>query len=365
MTRRTLRTLLPAAIFALAAGTAFASDGTVAAPPGKPQEEKSLLAPDGTLYTVASGHAADLGLAGNIIPTDNVIAWSLRRQDGSVEQGLVPDTVGQSFKRNLELAYDEPSGSLVLLFKEDLTVLNILRLGIFKNGDWTLTNLLPNLGFAHAYNPQILLSHQSVTTQDDKGNPLSQMRTILSVIWWEEAQYSQARYAPIFLDEVSGASDVHVYDLPALVGGGGPTSSGSHPATAYMYPSLQVEGISGAILASFSDLSADRHYVIRIRYPDNLGKPGPDNVTWQRRRIPVVGVASEEPIADDMPVMIESVKTFVGSSYRPTLVWSTPGAVGYTRFDGRKWSPAITIPLTESMTCDRALRLVQEMATRN
>jgi hypothetical protein len=365
MTRRTLRPLLPAAIFALAAVAALAGDGTVVAP-GKPQEERSLLAPDGTLYTVASGHASELGLAGNIIPTDNVIAWSLRRQDGSAEQGLIPDTVGQSLKRNLDLAYDEQSGSLVLLFKEDLTVLNILRLGIFKNGAWTLTNLLPNLGFAHAYNPQLLLSHQAVTTLDDKGNPLSQTRTILSVIWWEEAQYSQARYAPIFLDEVSDASGVAVYDLPTLVGGGGgATSSGGHPAAAYMYPSLQVEGISGAILASFADLSADRHYVIRIGYPDNLGKPGPDNVTWQRRRIPVVGVASDEPIPDQVPIVFDSVKTVVGASYRPTLVWSTGSAVGYTRFDGRKWSPAITIPLTESMTYDKAQRLVQEMATRN
>ncbi len=365
MTRSPRRTFLAAAIFALAAGAAFAGDGTAAAQPGRPQEETSLLAPDGTLYTVASGHAADLGLTGNIIPTDNIIAWSLRRQDGSVEQGLVPDTVGQSLKRNLQLAYDEPSGSLVLLFKEDLTVLNILRLGIFKNDAWTLTNLLPNLGFAHAYNPQILLSHPTVTTLDGNGNSLSRTRTILSVIWWEEAQYTQARYAPVFLDEVTDASDVQVYDLPALIGSGGATSSGTHAASAYMYPSLQIEGIGGAILASFADLSADRHYVIRITYPENLGKPGPDNATWLRRRIPVVGIASDEPMPGDVPVVFDSVKTVIGASYRPTLVWSAPGAVGYTRFDGRKWSAAITIPLTDSMTYERALRLVQEMATRN
>lgn len=365
MTRSTLHSLLAAVVFALAAGAALAGDST-AVVPGKPLEEKSLLAPDGTLYTVRSGHAADLGTSvGNIIPSDNAIAWSFLRPDGSVGQGLIPDTVGQSLKRNLELAYDEPTGSLVLLFKEDLTVLNILRLGIFKNGAWTLTNLLPNLGFAHAYNPQILLSHQSVTTLDEKGNSLAQTRTILSVIWWEEAQYSQARYAPIFLDEASDSSDVQVYDLPALVGGGGPASTASYPATAYMYPSLQIEGIGGAILASFADLASDKQYVIRIRYPDNLGKPGPDNVTWQRRRIPVVGIASEEPIPNDVPIFIESVRTVVGESYRPTIVWTTNTTVGYTRFDGRRWSRAITIPLNESMTSERALRLVQEMATRN
>jgi hypothetical protein len=368
MRSSTLRSLLLAAACGLFAGAALAGDvGTPVTPaPAKPQEEKSLLAPDGTLYTVRSGQAVELGLTDTtLIATDNVIAWSFLRPDGSTGQGLVPDTVGQSLKRNLELAYDEPTGSLVLLFKEDLTVLNILRLGILKNGAWSMSNLLPNLGFAHAYNPQILLSHPTVTTQDSNGILLSQTRTILSVIWWEEAQYSQARYAPIFLDEVSDASDVQVYDLPALVGGGISNSPGSHASGAYMYPSLQLEGIGGGLLASFADLAGDKHYVIRIKYPENLGKPGPDNVTWQRRRIPVVGVASESPIPTDGPIFMESVKTVIGSSYRPTLVWSTAKALAYTRFDGRKWSPAITIPLTDTMTYDRALRLVQEMATRN
>jgi len=334
MTSRILRSLLFAAAFGLFAGAAFGADAVSA----KALAEKSLLAPDGTLYTVRSGHVSDLNISDSgVLPTDNVIAWSFRRPDGSVGQGLVPDTVGQSLKRNLDLAYDESTGSLVLLFKEDLTVLNILRLGIFRDGGWTMTNLLPNLGFAHAYNPQILLSHQ----------------------------YSQARYAPIFLDEVSDASGVEVYDLPVLLGGSAAAPTANHPAAAYMYPSLQLEGIGGAILASFADLGSDRHYVIRIKYPDNLGKPGPDNVTWQRRRIPVVGVASDEPIPSEVPVFIDGVKTVIGASYRPTIVWNTDRAVGYTRFDGRKWSAAITIPLDDTMTYDRALRLVQEMATRN
>jgi hypothetical protein len=364
VTQRTLRRLFAAAAaFALAAGAALAADGNGTSPA---YEEKSLLASDGTLYVVRAGSAVDLSLAGGSFnPNDRLIEWSSRGSDGTVAKGIIPDAVNGDLKHNLQLSYDEPTGSLVLLWKQEVTILNVLRIGIFKNGAWTVRNLLPTLGFAHAYNPQILLSHPTVTTLDGNGNSISQTRTILSVIWWEEAQYSQARYAPIFLDEVTDASDVQVYDLPALIGSGSATPSGSHPASAYMYPSLQPEGIGGAILASFADLSADRHYVIRIQFPDNLGKPGPDNVTWQRRRIPVVGIASDEPIPADVPIVFESVKTVIGASYRPTLVWSTGGAVGYTRFDGRKWSPAITIPLTESMTYDKALRLVQEMATRN
>jgi hypothetical protein len=364
MTGRVLRSFLAAAAFALAAGIAPASDGAASA---TYQEEKSVLAPDGTLYSVRSGYASDLGLGdASVGPSDYVVAWSFRRQDGSVGQGLVPDTSGRSFKRNLQLAYDEPTESLVLLWKEDFTVLNVLRLGIFKNGEWTLANLLPNLGFAHAYNPQMLLSHQMVSTQNADGSSVSHARTILSVIWWEEAQYQQARYAPIFLDEVSDASDVQVYDLPAAVGGGGgPTVTGDRAPGAYMYPALQLEGIGGAILASFADLTSDKHRVVRVTFPSDLGKPGPDNATWKRRRIPVVGVASDGPISNSVPAAMDKVTTLIGASYRPTIVWRADDAVGFSRFDGKTWSSARTIPLDSSMTYDRALRLVQEMATRN
>jgi hypothetical protein len=368
MMRRALRFFFAAAAFALAAGAAFASGGAASAHgAASAPEEKSLLAPDGTLYSVRSGYASDLGLTDpDVSASDYVVAWSSRRQDGSVAQGVVPDTAGHSLKRDLQLAYDEPTGSLVLLWKEDFTVLNVLRLGIFRSGAWTLANLLPNLGFAHAYNPQMLLSHQTVSIQNEDGTSASHTRTILSVIWWEEAQYVQARFAPIFLDEVSEASDVQVYDLPTSVGGGGvPTLTDERTPGAYSYPALQIEGIGGAILASFADLGSNKHYVIRVTFPSSLGKPGPDNVTWQRRRIPVVGVASEGPISDSVPGGIDRVITMIGASYHPTLMWRTEGAVGFSRFDGKAWSSARTIPLDTSMTYDRALRLVQEMATRN
>jgi hypothetical protein len=363
MTPRSLRLLAAAAALSLTARAGFAASGTGF----QPYEEKSLLTSDGTLFYVRAGTATDLGIVGGSLgPGDKVIEWSSRQQDGTVTQGLLPDTDNGDVKHNLQLAYDEPTGSLVLLWNEELTVLNVLRLAVLRNGTWTVGNLLPNPGFAHAYNPQMLLSHQTVSLIDANGNPVTQTRTLLSVIWWEESQYAQARYAPLFLDADSGPNDVVVYDLPSFVGGGGPTPVGNHPSTSYMFPSLQVDGIGGGLLASFADLSSSREYVVRITFPDNLGRPGPDNVTWQRRRIPVVGIASDAPITDDVPVQITGdLKTVIGSSYRPTLVWSTGAAVSYLRFDGRSWSSKRTIPLSDSMTYDRALRLVQEMATRN
>jgi len=359
MTPRAFR-LLAAALLALAPAVAIAAD-TAGAPV---YEEKSLLSPDGTLFVVRAGSAADLGIAGPFAPTDKLVEWSSRAQDGTISSGIIPDTDNADVKHNLELAYDDPTDSLVLLWNEELTVLNVLRLGVFRNGVWSVGNLLPSLGMTHAYNPQMLLSHQVVKLQDDKGNPISQTRTLLSVIWWEDAKFAQARYAPIFLDDDPGSTDVQVYDLPLFVGGGGAPAAGAHPTGSYMYPTLQPEGIGGAMLASFADLSQNKHFVIRITFPDNLGRPGPDNATWLRRRIPVVGVASESPISDDVPIFVSGVKTAIGASYRPTLYWNTGTAVAYTRFDGRAWSSVRTIPFSDTMNAERALRLVQEMAMR-
>ncbi|HKF45462.1 MAG TPA: hypothetical protein VKG01_20390 [Thermoanaerobaculia bacterium] len=362
MIARFLRPLAAAALLALAAGPLAAETNA----PAPAYEEKSILSPDGTLYVIRSGSATDLGVVGgNLGPSDKLIEWTSRSQDGQIQAGIIPGTVNADVKHNLDIAYDEPSDSLVLLWNEELTVLNVLRLGVYRNGTWSVGNLLPNLGMAHAYNPQMLLSHLSVNMVDPSGNAITKTRTLLSVIWWEEAQYAQARYAPIFLDDDQDPGDVQVYDLPALIGSGGSTPTAGRSTGAYMFPALQVDGMSGSLLASFADLSAGRHYVIRVSFPTELGRPGPDNATWMRRRIPVVGVASDNPIGDVGPIVIGDVKTLIGFAYRPTLAWNTGTAIGYTRFDGKAWSSVRTIQLSDTMTADRAMRLVQEMATRN
>ncbi len=353
---RTLRLLLVVAGLALAVRAASAA------------EEKSLLASDGTLYVARADTALNLGASGDSIqPTDNLIEFSFQRQDGSHGLGIVPGTIGASAKSNLDMAYDEASGSLVLLWKEDFLVVNMLHLEVYRNGAWTQADLLPSLGFTHAYNPQMLLYHQTVHTQDANGNDVAQLQSILSVIWWEESYDTLARYAPIFLNEDFRSSDATIYNLPALIGtSAAPVSYATRPpAGAYMYPALQLEGPGGGILASFADLTGGRQYVIRIGFPNNLGRPDdPNNITWQRRRIPVVGVASGGPLSVSGPLDV-AVTTFVGPAYNPTLVWRGDNAVFFTRLEGQSWSSVKSVPLSDVMTYEKAMRLVQEMATKN
>ncbi len=330
-------------------------------------DEKSLLSADGTLYEVHSGLAADLGLAGeDLEPNDYVIEWAARRQDGTLTVGIVPGTQNRNVKRNLDLAFDESSRSLLLLWKEEVTPLNVLQLGILRDGAWTTSTLLPNLGFSKAFNPQMRLSHSTVRWNDAEGRPVTHNRSILSIVWWEESQYALARYAPIFLDEENfDLSKVAVYDLPLLVGPSGPTAYEDVPSAAYLFPSLHFDGPSGAILASFADLHSKKNVVIRITFPTDLGTPGDRNITWMRRHIPIVGVVGESPLAPTAPVRVSSMGTTIGSSYRPTFHWRDGNRLLYTRYDGREWASVKTIPLDETMSYERALALVVGMASSN
>jgi hypothetical protein len=329
-------------------------------------QKRTLLAMDGTLYAVQTGLVSELALVDSgLSPTDFAVVWSSLGQDGAQAGGVIPGAANSMPKTSLDLTVDEATGTLVVLWREENFVLNKIRLAIARSGNWTLTNLLPNAGFPHAYNPKMLLTHQTVHWLDENDVDVFANRSVLSVTWWEEAQQFQARYASIFLDETIDPSQVAAYNLPELVNDLGPTALQDIPVGAYAFPSLQSEGPGGAVLASFAALSSNKHYVVRVTYPTELGKPSIDNITWQRRRIPVVGIANEAPIAAIPTFGTASVHTVVGSSYRPTLHWRDDVALHYIRFDGAAWSEVRSIAFNDEMTYDKAVALVEGMAQRN
>lgn len=356
MTPRFLRAFLAAALLCLAAGTGLAADI-----PGR-----TLLTTDGTLWGIRTGNVADLGATNlNLDPASYAIEWSSLAQDGTVQQGILQSSVSGNPKTNLDLTFDEPTGSFVILWREDASIVNQLRLAVLRSGVWSFVDLVPSVGFPQAFNPQMLLLHQTVSTTDDQGAVTRKNRSILSVLWWEESFTSQARYAPIFLDdEISTASQI-IYDLPATIGGGGPTSNDNIPSSAYLYPALQLQGPGGGVLASFADLTAHKHYVVRIDFPTNLGNPNDlKNPVWERRRIPVVGIAESGPIVQALAEKAQ-VHTIIGSSFNPTLYWKDGDTVRYVRFDGAAWSETRSLALGDSLSYEAAVRLLESMAARN
>lgn len=333
-------------------------------------EERSLLTGDGTLHVVRAGLAVDLGVQGaGISPQSNLIEWTSRAQDGTVSVAVLPGTVSYQAKYGLELAYDDQTASLLLLWTEDVSAFSQIRVGVLRDGTWTNSSLLPSAGTSRAHNPQMLVTHRGATYLDSQDNLVVKTSSILSVVWFEEAGSAQARYATLFLDETNfDPTALTIYDLPAMVGTAGDTPTQDIPAAAY-YPTIQTDGLSGGLLASFADLHADRSRVVHIDFPQDWGRPyEPDNANWKRRHIPIVGVAIEGPIARMTPTLADladGVRTTIGTGYRPTLSWREGDALKFSRLDGADWTPVRSIAIDDTMSYDRALALVTSMGERN
>jgi hypothetical protein len=337
-------------------------------------EEQSLLTADGSLHVVRSGRAVDLGVQDAAVsPEHNVIEWTSRAQDGTLLTAIVPSTDSQTGKRGLQLAFDEQTQALLLLWTEDISAYSQIRVGVLYNGTWTNTGLLPNQGLSAAYNPQMLVTHKTATYLDEHDNVVTKTNSILSVVWWEDAQYGQARYATLFLDEDGfDPANLAIYDLPVLLGGGGETLYRGVPSGAYLFPSLQNDGLSDAILASFADLHDQRQKVVRITFPSDQGKPSETgNLKWERRHIPIVGVMTQGPVARMTPILALNaapelwVKTSIGAGYRPTLYWRDGNTLKYTRLGDHDWSAVRSVSIDDSMPYEKALSLVAGMAQRN
>jgi hypothetical protein len=353
-----VRALALAAAFAALPGLALAL------------EEQSLLTPDGTLHVVRAGRAIDLGIEdASLTPESVLIDWTSSTQDGAVTTQIIPGTVSSQDKHGLQLGFDEQTSTLLLVWTEDVSAFSHIRVGVLHDGVWSNSPLLPNIGISRSYNPQMRLTHQTVSYLDENDARVTKTSSILSVIWWEEGLGLQARLATLFLDEQGfDPSNLAIYDLPALSGSTGATSYGDLPSGAYMFPALQPDGLSGAFVASYADIHGDRHRVVRISFPDDQGKPSePGELKWQRRHIPIVGVVSEGPIARKSPMVRDkaSVGTTVGAGYRPTLYWRDGESLRYIRLEGADWSPIRSIAIDTTTTYEKALALVSGMGARN
>ena len=265
-------------------------------------EEQSLMTTDGTLHVVSTGRAIDLGIQdANIPPERYLIEWTAKAQDGTISMAILPHTISSNGKRDLQLAFDEQTGTLVLLWTEDVAYSDV-HVGVLRNGVWTNSGLLPTQGIALASNPKMVITHRGVTYLDENDNPVSKTSSILSIVWWEDALIGQARLANVFLDEQSfDTANLTVYDLPTLSGGGGDVSYDGIPSGAYAFPNLQPDGLTGSVLVSFADLHDQTQQVARIDFPTDIGKPSDAaNLNWKRRHIPIVRRGGRGPDrADD------------------------------------------------------------------
>ena len=267
-TRRFARPFLAAlAALALAAAFAPAAAGASAA-----------LTKDGTLYEVfvTSYGTVVPGLSQND-STLPVVALRTTAPGHEPTVEVVGGSVNPLLKFGESLAYDDSTRTVFVVYT-NLQVQGFfadVRAAMRREGGWSDGGFLPTGGLYASVNPKLVVTRQSYKTFDADGNVVTKKRSILSVVWWEESTRSQARFAPLFIED--GAlrfSDLTAYNLNELTNTAGPTDTSDLPTTAYMFPAVQLDPASnGGILVSFANLATRTQQVLRLGFPDDDTKP--------------------------------------------------------------------------------------------
>jgi hypothetical protein len=246
-----------------------------------------------------------------------------------------------------------------------------LHVAMRRSGAWTEGRFLPNPGLYVSMNPQLLVTRQTYTDADDTGRPFTKSRTILSIVWWEESNTSQARYAAVFIEDGSlRLDDVTAWNLNELNGAAGPTDNSGLPLSSYVYPGLQRDaGTNGGVLVSFANLAGRTQQVIRLAFPDNLPNlVPPDGLTPAQRTSFARGhtpigrsfFVTQLPTQIDLPFQTQ-VGTIISPAGVPTFYWNSGAGLAYLRGGS---STVLTIPFRPDFPVDRALAVVRDMSER-
>ena len=365
-----LRLLRPTWLAAAAALSVLAGGSALA--------DTSVLTSDGTLYEVAVKPYGDVipgaSVTGRAAFSDfPVVALRTTSPDGKVTYDVVEGTFNSDPKGLPVVEVDETSGTLLVCYSKYQGLMSDLHVAVRRDGRWVGRDIQPNAGLYLSINPQLTASRQRYVDYDGKGGTIVKSRTIFSLVWWEESGVSQARYAPIFVEDgLLSVDNVVAYNLNDILGMKGATHLNGLPFYSFMFPAVQRDPASqnGGVLVSFASLVTHREYVVSITFPEDMttgsgtGASAGGSDAQVRAHIPVGRTMSDRPIPESRDTQSD-VGYFLASNGLATSWWVEGVSLKYLRNDAPEGDAPKSLALRPDFSIHQALAVVREMTLKN
>jgi hypothetical protein len=355
----------------LAAAVAFA--GALLCSPAL--ADNAVVAADGTLYEVFSAKYGEVvplpgGSPDMEIP---VLALRVTASGGYPYVELVDGTDDYGREGSVSVEFEETTGTLFVAFTSSRGIATDMNVALRRGGAWYSYDILSNLGqFNLSVNPKVVVTRQRYTTFDVDGAIVTKTRSVFSLVWWEESGPSQARYAPIFVEDGELRTDaVQAWNLNALAGAEGPTDSSGLPTSAYSHPAVQADPTSnGGVLVTFANLATRKQQVLRVGFLDDLVKASPPGSTkvpdevLARAHFPIgrEGGGGRLPINT---VTASEIGATISQAGVTTFHWVEDGAMRFVRSDDTEGAATRSIALRPDLSAEKALALVKALAEKN
>jgi len=255
---RARNTLLLALAATLAlAGAALAAD------------RQAALGDAGEVYLVQTGNYGDLFPGATATPAGNaVLALDVVRPGQPAQRLLVPGTDGIDVESSPFELYEPSSGTLFLVWQAQINSISpVLYLTSYKDGAWSPALRITGNPFALKSAPQFAITHDTYDVLAADGTYTTLPRTILHLIWWEEAANggSNVQYAPILLVDGNYVGTNQVFSLNSFLTGITPGNNLTGVAPdLFRAPHIQAGANARTVLVGFADPVTQRLVTMEI-----------------------------------------------------------------------------------------------------
>lgn len=334
----------------------------------------AVVAPDGTLYEVFPARYGDYANLpdGSTEAETPILALRVTPSGKPSVAEIVDGTVDVNQEGSVSIEFEETTGTLFVAYTKARGLMADMHVAIRRDAAWSGQDILPNRGIYLSINPKVVVTRQQYIDFDAKGLPVTKTRSIFSLIWWEESGPSQARYAPIFVEDGELRVDaVQAWNLNELAGAAGYTDPTGLPVSAFSYPSVQADPTAnGGVLVTFANLATRQQQVLRISFPEDLTKLAPRGATkvpeeaWARAHVPIGRSAGAGRIPLNMDTLSE-VEATISQKGVTTFHWVEASAMRFVRSDDGEEAQARQLALRPDLSAEKALRLVRALAEKN
>ena len=332
--------------------------------------ETSLLTKDGTLFEALLAPPAD-AVVGYEGPAPGSLVVRVTAPDGSSRVETVSESTGQDGLKPWVLEFEPATQTLFVVYTQSTGVMSNVFVAMRRNLTWSSRVVLANPGLYLSLNPKAVVTRQSFRDVDAAGKPVAKVRSILSLVWWEENGSSQARYAPVFVEDgILKLDEIAGYNLNELAGSTGATTAGTLPVSAYAFPAIQRDPASnGGVTVSFANLADQTHTALRISFPEDVSKllverPGEIALAQARAHVPV----GREPVRGRIQISIDTagdVEASISPSGVTNFYWQAGPVLRYIGSDAAAGVKPKAIHLRKDLSLDKAVSIVREMTARD
>ncbi|MFN3414305.1 MAG: hypothetical protein ACK42L_09625, partial [Thermoanaerobaculum sp.] len=221
----------------------------------------------------------------------------------------------------------------------------------------------------HARNPVLKLARSvsSYITAEDPEKTVTVAESFALVLWWQgEGDEQQAKLA--FLNLTASGDDEAALRIATLDGqlGIGIGCSQSLPPEVLEHP-IFAAGTPGPVvhvLAAGPNSCLLFVHEIRFELAPSPTAEDPQNglgaVAMRRRHTPIFGVRKVLPVTRELST--EGTRAVLGADLQPVLYRVVPEGVEYTVANEQGWSPKSILKLSEGVSLDQAIALVENLA---